>query len=258
MNRSLLAAALVAASLSLALSPSAAAALPRSCNEVMLSGAVTDGEYLIEPSVGVRFSVYCAGLTWGVTEPKDYLTLAKTGYDPATGVGFNYSQLTAGGYWPGETVRTVFTKVRIDPATLTVDIGDLTFATSTGTVTTNHGGTVSAVPFAVAADCLTDGNVANAVGQGVANIDLTGTPFDVRSVFATEGYYPAGTVNGVAVNVNKLPAITQQVPQARIVKLTGGGQCGATGPDGFNSSVNFWLFSQGTVSMPALKLKFRG
>lgn len=49
--------------------------------------------------------------------PREYLDLA------ATGENQNFSQYTAGGASPG---------TNIDPTTLTVDVGDLTFATSTG------------------------------------------------------------------------------------------------------------------------------
>jgi hypothetical protein len=92
--------------------------------------------------------------------------------------------------------------------------------------------------------------------NGVANIDLTGTPFEVAGVFASEGYYPAGTLNGAPLPANFLTFMAS----GKILNLTGGGYCGATGPDGFNSSVNHWLFaSYGPYSpKPALKLVFVG
>ncbi len=65
--------------------------------------------------------------------PREYLTLMNTGGD------FNFSQYTAGGATPGypsprESVRTNYYKIRIDPETLLVDIGDGTFSITTGTL----------------------------------------------------------------------------------------------------------------------------
>ncbi len=240
--------AIGAATLAFSSLASTAQAYPKNCNDVMLQGYTTDGEYTIEPSVGIVFSVYCKDLAWGVSAPKDYLTLVKTGVDPVTGVESNFSTISVGGAWSGSTVKTSFTKIRIDPNNLIVDIGDLTFATSTGALTPNGGGSVTAVPYAVAGDCAGVGT-----GTGVANIDLTDLPFEVKSVFATEGYNPAGSANGTALTPNTLT----QLVQAKVVNLTGGGYCGATGPDGFSSSVIYWLYSQGGTTMPALKLRYR-
>ena len=55
---------------------------------------------------------------------KDYLEVR-------SGPGVNYGQYAAGGAASGTTVTTSFTKVRLDPANLTVDINDTRFATST-------------------------------------------------------------------------------------------------------------------------------
>jgi hypothetical protein len=49
-------------------------------------------------------------------------------------------------------VRTAFTRVRIEPTTLAVDIDDLTFASSSGAL--NHGNDlVTAMPYGVAEGC---------------------------------------------------------------------------------------------------------
>ena len=46
----------------------------------------------------------------------------------------NTGQYAAGGAASGTTVTTTFSKLRLNPADLTVDIGDLTYATSTGSL----------------------------------------------------------------------------------------------------------------------------
>ncbi len=61
----------------------------------------------------------------------------------------NSSEYVAGGASPGTTVRTAYTRLRLDPTTLTVDTGDQRFATSTGELT-HDPDTVKAMPHAVA------------------------------------------------------------------------------------------------------------
>ncbi|MGH4024193.1 MAG: GON domain-containing protein, partial [Pseudonocardiaceae bacterium] len=121
--------------------------------------------------------------------PREYLDLA------ATGENQNFSQYTAGGASPGTNVRTSFTKVRIDPATLTVDIGDLTFATSTGklqhsSVTRGPSSPyVTSMPYGVGMTCANPGSPPN----GVGNIDMHGTPFTVNDTFQVRSYAGTGS-----------------------------------------------------------------
>jgi len=135
----------------------------------------------------------------------EYLTL------PA-GAAENYAQYTARA-GQGTDVRTTFSRIRLIPSTLMVDISDQKFATSTGQLT--HPSmppvTVTSMPYAIAMDC-----VANNSQTGVANIDLTGTPFVVTDLFELGGFKAAGT---------KAPS-----NGGRIVALTGGGFCGWSAP----------------------------
>lgn len=85
---------------------------------------------LAAPAAAIRY-VEPAGLTSGA--PAEYLTLA----DP----GSNFAQYTAGGYSPGTNVRTQYSRVRLLPGTLQIDISDQRYASSTGG-SLNHGGTV--------------------------------------------------------------------------------------------------------------------
>ncbi len=206
--------------------PLSASPLPGSCQDILDDNPnATDGEYTIFPSNQV-FKVYCDNM--GGT-PQEYLTLINTGGD------FNFGQYTAGGFSYGTNVRTSYTKVRLDPATLIVDINDDAFATSTGSVSHNSGSTVSMMPYGTAADC----RVAPS-SSGIANIDLTGTSFAVNDSFTIAGWSPAGSVNGdyhSAVHANPIPAIP--VTNEQVVGLTGGGECGGTSVTGGSLNLQF-------------------
>ena len=115
-----------------------------------------------------------------------------------------------GQYTSGTSVRTRYARIRLNPATMKVDISDQRFATSTGSLM--HGGTqVTAMPLGVAMDCA-GGNSAS----GVGHIDLTGTPFVVSDPYERAGNQPGGTAS-----------FSQG---GRIVAVTGGGNCGYNGP----------------------------
>jgi hypothetical protein len=224
-------------------------AAPKNCLEIQMADRLApDGVYTIEPSPGVIFDVYCRGMAhWA---PAEYLPLVNTGGDA------NFGQYTAGGASPGTDVRTSFTKVRIDPATLLVDIGDLTFATSTGEVTHANGGPVMAVPYAVALDC----SGSSSLG-GIANIDLTGTPFQVSQTFFAHGWYPGGTVaadGGAAVALRSAYPLrgTDVVVTGKVLTVRGGGICGSAGPLGLNSAHGRWLGP--SPGMLALQLVYVG
>jgi len=151
--------------------------LMQSCQDVRSRNPqASDGNYVISPN-GDSFIVYCYNMSG---QPKEYLTLVQTGS------GSNYSRYATGGAVSGNDVVTLFTKVRIDPQTLVVDTGDLTFATSSGSISGANG--VSQMPYATAADCRGGGSQ-----TGTANIDLTGTPFIVRDSFKSTGYLPGGS-----------------------------------------------------------------
>lgn len=172
---------------------------PGSCADIHKQDPkAKDGNYILYNGK-TTFTVYCYDMSG---TPREYITLAQTGANA------NFSQYTAGGASPGTDVRTMFTKLRIDPATLTVDIGDLTFATSTGSL--NHSGsgtTVTSMPYGTAMSCAGPGDT-----SGAGNINLQGTPFQVAATFAQAGFDPGGSAVFSTEN--------QQV------NLTGGGYCG--------------------------------
>jgi hypothetical protein len=164
-----------------------------------------DGRYVIHPVAGQRFSVHCADMD---ADGKDYLEVR-------SGSGLNVGQYAAGGEATGSTVTTSFTKLRLNPADLTVDVGDLTFATSVGGLNHPDAGLgnplVEAMPYATAMGC------AGAVANASANIDLQGTPFAVDDTFVFDD---------PGIGSATFSALDQ------VVSITGGGFCGWTAPEG--------------------------
>ena len=185
----------------------ATAATPANCADVKAANvAAADGTYQIVLD-GAALTVYCADMS---STPQEYISLVMTA------AGENFSQYTAGGAGAGSNVRTSYTKLRINPTPLStsplivaVDIADQTFSTSIGSL--NQGRThVGSMPYAVAMAC-TAPNDAN----GIANLDLRGTPFTVVNTFRLGGFRAAGAATVVS-------------PQ--VVNLTGGGFCGWDAP----------------------------
>lgn len=202
--------------------PVAAAPPPANCAAIKAATpAATDGNYVITTGTGRILTVFCKDMA---TAPKEYLSLVNTGG------AANFSQYTVGGASPGSSVKSSYTKVRLDPATLKVNIADQTFATSSGSL--NHSGgseVVTSMPYSVAMACVSSFNPA-----GLANIDLTGTPLAVAtspSPFQVGGFNASGNTTFSASN--------------QVVNLTGGGFCGwnAPGPqfNPFNQTGGFDL-----------------
>jgi hypothetical protein len=198
---------------------------PASCLDIRTGNPnAGNGNYTLyighDPAKG--WTAYCYAMA---TSPAEYLTLHNvTAYA-------NYSQYTVGGAVSGTNVKTKYTKVRIDPATLLVDIGDQTFSTSTGSLI--HGGeSVTSMPFGVAMSC-------DDTASGVGNIDLTGTPFAVAvDEFTVGGADSSGSAVYSAGN--------------RVVTLSGGGYCGwiCSSADAFNPFNDFGAFQLALTYSP--------
>lgn len=171
---------------------------PAVCADVRSADpTAADGTYTVLAN-GRSLTLYCHDMAG---TPREYLDLVETGEDR------NFAQYGAGGAAPGTDVRTRFTKLRIDPATLTVDVGDLTFATSTGSLL-HANAPVTSMPYGVAMSC--DHGV-----LGVGNIDLRGTPFSVADPFQVQGFDAGGSATPSAAG--------------QVVDLTGQGMCGWIG-----------------------------
>lgn len=150
---------------------------------------------------------------------KEYLTAAS-----AT---TNFGQYTAGGKSPGTDVRTTYARLRINPATLKLDICDQTFTTSTGTLMHDPASvpniSVTSMPLGVAMDC-----AGNNSQTGVAAVNVTSLPFKVTNIWVTGGNSPQGTMTPT---------------NNRMIAITGGGNCGWAEPNNgpynpFNTCTN--------------------
>jgi len=109
------------------------------------------------------------------------------------------------------TIKSVFKKVRFDPWTLKIHTGDWTHATNTGYIN-HYKPKPDRVPFGTAFGC--EGTNKD---DGIAKIDLRGTPYAVSDKFTNRGYMSAGSVK---VSEN-----------GQVVDLRGGGYCGWIAPD---------------------------
>lgn len=193
------AAAAVAAPLAAAPAATAVVSPSASCADVAAATpGAPDGTYTITV-LGQTLDVWCAGMAG---TPVEYLSL---------GPG-NVSVNGAGGDVSGSDVRTTYQRVRL---LLPTSVGqpfsvlrtDRTFSTSTG-FQSRGGGTTDWTPFAGGGNC--GGNA------GTADVDLAGTPFEVRaSEFAYYGWAASG---GVA----------QLTPQR--VSMSSWGWCSSVGP----------------------------
>jgi hypothetical protein len=143
-------------------------AWPNSCAEKAKGNPnLSDGEYklYLGSDEQHQWSAYCVDLQ--SDSPKEYVTL----HSDQT-----YSRYAAGGKSPGADVVTTFDKIRVDPITLKVDLADLTFATSEGSVM--HMGTteITSMGLGIAMSC--DINA-----RAFAQIDLRDTPFGIVDRF---------------------------------------------------------------------------
>jgi hypothetical protein len=188
----------------------AASGLAQSCGDIRAANpSAGDGEYILAPG-GNAFVAYCHDMAG---TPREYLTLVNTGG------GSNYSAYGQISWWPYGPVTTHYTRIRLDPATLLVNIADQTFSTSDGYQCCIGPTPVVSMPYANAGSCVgpDDGN---------ANVDLSGTPFKVRDTFTLDGWFPYGSINGMYLYWGE--TILVDTPT---FSMTGGGFCGGLGPN---------------------------
>jgi hypothetical protein len=220
MVKRLLAAVLGPIVLTLLAPAAASAAVPpvKSCADVKAANpAATDGNYSIFP-IGLRSAqvrVFCADMAG---TPKEYLNLLHSS-------GANFASYFAGGASPGTTVVTHYSKIRFNPAPVTlnpltyvVNIADETYTVTTGQLCHSSSATpcpsdsfVTYVPYGVAFDCVGDG-----MAHGMANVDLRGTDFKIVDTYTPQGFAPTGA--------------TTPSHGGRELDVTGGGFCGWNAP----------------------------
>lgn len=176
----------------------------QSCQEIKSAQPqAMDGEYILHfmGDAARPWRAWCHDMAG---TPTEYLPI------PENGLHSNFSQYTAGGAALGTSVRTVFSRLRIDPVTLKVVTSDQRFARSTGALSHNGQANISTMPYATAMSC-------DWGDSGRANIDLRGTPFKVASdSFVASGFSQRGAASYSFVD--------------QVVSITGGGYCGWMAP----------------------------
>lgn len=189
-------------------------ATPAACAEIRADNpGATDGEYTLYLAGDSKrpWTVWCADMK---NKPLEYLPLKQD--------SLNYSQYTAGNA-AGTSVRTVYSRLRFDPATLRVDISDQRFSTSTGSLTQDNQ-KVTSMPFGVAMAC-------DPAVMGEGKVDVSGTGFRVAAnAFVVDGYRASGSAT--------------YSPNAQKITLVGGGYCGWIAPglyDPINNAGDFLL-----------------
>lgn len=116
----------------------------------------------------------------------------------------------------------MFDKVRIDPETLMLDIGDLTFAVSNGTAFDRNNNLIDRLPLGVVMAC------AGELSTG--QVSVSGSPFVITEAFATTG--DAGARGNVDLWESK-----------QTVEMVSTGDCALTAPAGVTTQVTPGTFA---------------
>ncbi|HEX4455591.1 MAG TPA: hypothetical protein VH143_32245 [Kofleriaceae bacterium] len=179
---------------------SAACFAPQNCGQVVGLTNDSNATLYVGGSATKPWTAYCH-------DGLEYLPVSST---------TNYGEYAAGVKSPGSDVRTEYGKLRIDPATLEIDVCDQAFGSSSGSLSHDPANNnppiiVSSMPLGVAMDCKGGGSTTAGAG-----IDLSGTPF-----VATSGWQDGG---------NSADGATAKT--GRVVTITGGGDCGWDAPAG--------------------------
>ncbi len=154
--------------------------LPANCSNIKQTDPeAKDGEYdiFIHQNESLPLTVYCHNMT---DIPTAYLTLATNSENQ------NFSSIVVA----GETIRTDFSKIRINLASLTIDRTDYTFAALAEDAPTEQ--KIRDYGSAIGCDRTGAGG-----SVGIANIDLSGTPFalDDSVQFVIRGNDASGEMN---------------------------------------------------------------
>eukprot|EP00054_Salpingoeca_dolichothecata_P015885 m.92239 g.92239 ORF g.92239 m.92239 type:complete len:248 (-) comp21704_c0_seq9:37-780(-) len=194
---------------------------PGTCLEVLYRNInATDGNYELDCE-GNKFVAYCHDMASG--KPSEFLTLV-------SGEENNFAEYFAHQSDPSKTtVLSKYAKIRVNPCTLAVDVANTKFAVSTGSL--RHGSrTFTSWDYGVAASC--------EQGQsqpGHSRIDLTGTPFFVKSEFKPNGN---GAYGQTTSDDNK-----------QVFNISGGGFCGQNAPVGWDqfapANASQWVLQLG-------------
>ena len=178
---------------------STALASTHSCRDIAaLSKQYDDGIYWLRLQ-GQPVQLYCHDMAG---KPREYLELPEGN---CSEYGSNTDGVT-------RRLQTCFRKVRIDPESLRVDVGDLAFSHTRKTGIIRHGQmVVEAMPYATAMACDAPDRPV-----GRASINLSGTGFAVVDTFRAQGYQARGEAH--------------QDDSGQRWELEGGGFCGWIAP----------------------------
>jgi eukaryotic-like serine/threonine-protein kinase len=198
---------------------SAGGAVPRSCADARASGASSDGTVKIDPDGPGplrAFEVFCTGMAPDSPPglEREYITLA---HSEAT----NEPDANASRYvWRGGScdcpdLTRSFTRVRLDPRTMTIDPTDATFASYDRPLLCeaehrSHCGDHTELFWGAPGSCRGAGDA-----SGSASIDLRATPFALGPAVS---FVPAGFEAAGRVTISK---------DRKIATLVGGGLCGS-------------------------------
>jgi hypothetical protein len=149
-----------------------------SCAEVRANNAAAaDGEYqlFVAGDAAKPWKAYCHDMAG---TPREYLTI-----DGAT----NISMFVEGNLATGTDVFVYWDRIRVDPATLMVDVSDHTFARSTGKL--SFGKLVATNTYDLVDVTTMPYATARSTGPwAAAEINLEGTPFGVSDTFPANAY----------------------------------------------------------------------
>lgn len=183
---------------------------PASCMDAGNGQQVADGEY----------TLYVGG-----DEHKPWKAYCHKGNEFLSVNDYtNFGGFGRGGWTQGtQDVLTIYTKLRIDPSTLTIDITDQTFARTEGDL--NYlGEDITSMPLGIAMAC------AGSANSGFANIDLTGTPFKIATKFALDRI---DVVTGGVAQPSVTPTgIIYGSQEGQWLEMSVQGECGIVGPTG--------------------------
>lgn len=152
----------------------------------------------------------------------------------------NEGSLVAGGWAAnGTTVTTYYSKLRIDPATLTIDISDQTFSRSEGSLYL-QGQQVTSMPLGVGIGC------AEQLVYGIGRIDLTGTSFKITSTFG---------ITGTGIGASPPDGDVFFFDDNQRMESFAGGECGVVAPTGMtgapvNKIANGWQLKVEWLAKP--------
>lgn len=159
--------------------------LAETCADIALAQAgAQDGQFTLHVAgdSAKPWTAYCADMA---TTPVEYLDLVNTWF------GQNMATFPTNGAIGGTTVATSYSKLRIDPITLEVDIDDMRFAQTQGAhPVPGSSATATSVSFGVAINC-------NDFFDAGANINLGGTAFRYDGAFAVSAQVTADSAHQV-------------------------------------------------------------